>query len=85
MKRPPRQTLTTPTQLGAILRARRKARGLSQQEVAAQLGVSQSRLSILEQHPEGLTLDRLLVLAKLLGLELVVQDHAGKDTSPDAW
>jgi HTH-type transcriptional regulator/antitoxin HipB len=71
-----RQLVTTPTQLGGVLRGRRKARGMSQAELAAKLNVSQSRLSTLESDPAGLTLDRLLVLAAVLGLEIVVQDRA---------
>jgi hypothetical protein len=36
--------------------------------------MSQSRLSTLEGNPADLTLDRLLVLANLLDLELILQD-----------
>ena len=71
-----RQLLTTPTQLGEVIRARRKARGLSQAELASKLNLSQSRLSILESDPAGLTVDRLLALATVLGLEIVVQDRS---------
>jgi HTH-type transcriptional regulator/antitoxin HipB len=69
-----RQLIATPTQLGEVLRARRKARGMSQGELAAKLNISQSRLSTLESEPAGLTLDRLLTLARVLGLEIVIQD-----------
>lgn len=69
-----RQTITTAAQVGEILKSRRKSRRAAQATLAEQLGVSQSRLSILEAHPEGLTLERLLVLARLLGLEVVLQD-----------
>jgi HTH-type transcriptional regulator / antitoxin HipB len=72
----PRQLVTTPAQLGEVLRGRRKARGLSQGELAAKLNISQSRLSTLESDPAGITLDRLLALAGLLGLEIVIQDKA---------
>lgn len=71
-----KQTITTTAQVGEILRSRRKSRKLAQAALASRLGVSQSRLSILESSPEGLTLDRLLLLAKLLGLEVVLQDAA---------
>jgi len=70
----PRQLVTTPSQLGEVLRGRRRARGMSQGELAAKLNISQSRLSTLESDPAGLTLDRLLVLAAVLGLEILVQD-----------
>lgn len=69
-----RQTIITGTQVGEILRSRRKSREITQATVADELGISQSRLSVLEAHPDGLTLDRLLLLAKLLGLELVLRD-----------
>ena len=68
------QLVTTPTQLGEVIRGRRKARGMSQAELAAKLDISQSRLSILESDSAGLTLDRLLAIARVLGLEIVVQD-----------
>lgn len=42
--------------------------------MAGKLGVSQSRLSVLEADAAGLTVERFLVLAKLLGLELVLRD-----------
>ena len=69
-----RQTVTTAVQIGEILRSRRKSRRAAQAALAEKLGISQSRLSILEANPAGLTLDRLLALAKLLGLEVVLQD-----------
>ena len=62
-----RQTITTTRQVGAILKARRKARELSQDDIATKLGISQPRLSVLESDPGGLTLSRLIVLTKLLG------------------
>jgi HTH-type transcriptional regulator/antitoxin HipB len=70
------QLITTSAQLGEVLRGRRKARRVSQQELAVKLGISQSRLSTLESDPAGLTLDRLLALASVLGLEIVIQDRA---------
>jgi HTH-type transcriptional regulator/antitoxin HipB len=66
--------LSTPRQAGQILVGRRKTLGLAQTAVAAKLGVSQNRLSELETHPERLTLDRLISLAGLLGLEVVLQE-----------
>ena len=41
---PMRQLVTTPGQVGEILRGRRRARGVPQQELATKLGISQSRL-----------------------------------------
>ena len=75
-----RQLVATPAQMGEVFRGRRKARGLSQGELAAKLNISQSRLSTLESDPSGLTLDRLLALASVLGLEIVIQDKAPPPT-----
>jgi HTH-type transcriptional regulator / antitoxin HipB len=80
-----RQLITTPEQVGEILRGRRKARRVPQQILATKLSISQSRLSTLESDPAGLTLDRLLLLAKLLGLELVLQDKADASRRKDEW
>jgi HTH-type transcriptional regulator/antitoxin HipB len=66
--------LSTPHQAGQILSARRKTLGLSQAAASASLGISQNRLSELEAHPDRLTLERLMSLASLLGLELVIQE-----------
>lgn len=80
-----RQLITNPNQLGEILRGRRKARRIPQQALAAKLGISQSRLSTLEADTASLTLDRLLLLASLLGLEVVLQDKAVKATTKAEW
>lgn len=80
-----RQLIKTATQVGEIVRARRKARGLSQQDLAAKLHVSQGRLSVLEGDPAGLTLDRLIALANLLGLELVLQDKSETSDTLGEW
>lgn len=81
-----RQLVTTPIQLGEVIRGRRKARGMSQVELAAKLNISQSRLSILESDPAGLTVDRLLTLAGVLGLEIVIQDATpASDRRKSEW
>jgi HTH-type transcriptional regulator/antitoxin HipB len=46
------QPLLTSTQLGQLLRAARKRRGLTQAEVGARLGLSQNRVSHLEGHAD---------------------------------
>ncbi|WP_295553643.1 helix-turn-helix transcriptional regulator [Limnohabitans sp. Rim8] len=72
------QTLTNTQQVGHLLTANRKAQGMTQAQAAARLGISQARLSELEQNPGRLTVDRLLVLVNLLGLELVLQSPTEK-------
>lgn len=80
-----RQLITNPAQIGEILRGRRKSRRLSQQQLAEQLQISQSRLSILEAQPAGITLDRLILLANLLGLEIVIRDKTATAPSKADW
>lgn len=69
----PGKVIYTPEQAGAYLRERRKELKLTQTQVAIRLGISQNRFSVLETIPGDLTLMRLLVLAKNLGLELVLR------------
>lgn len=76
------QIVSTPHQLGHVLTVRRKALKLSQQALAAKLGISQNRLSELEENPARLTLDRVIALANLLGLELTIRDKTGAGASP---
>lgn len=79
------QLITNPGQIGEIIRGRRKSRRISQQSLAEQLQISQSRLSVLEAQPGDITLDRLIDLANLLGLELVIRDRSTTSTSKAAW
>ena len=76
-----KQILTHGAQLGQILATRRRASKLSQRALAAKLAISQNRLSEIETNPGTLTVDRLLELANLLGLELVIQDRPPTQTS----
>ncbi|MFI5300241.1 MAG: helix-turn-helix domain-containing protein [Polyangiales bacterium] len=54
-------------------------------QLAAKLAISRSRLSTLEADPAGLTVDRLLLLAKLLGLEVVLQDEGEAVPPATEW
>ncbi len=68
-----RQTIRTVGQAGEIFRGRRKAQGLSQAVVARKLGISQGRYSTLEADPAAMSLERFLLLSKLLGLEVTLE------------
>ncbi|HJS03993.1 MAG TPA: helix-turn-helix domain-containing protein [Variovorax sp.] len=72
-----RQVLSTPSQLGPLLKSGRRAAGLSQTDLARRMGISQSRISHMELHPESVSLDQLLALFGLLGIELMVQSKSG--------
>lgn len=69
--------ITTDTQLGHLLQGYRKANGLTQGQLAQRLGISQERLSVLELNPGRITVDRLLRLLGVLGLELIIQEKSG--------
>jgi len=78
-----RQTLTHSAQLCQIIVARRRALKLSQRELAAKLAISQNRLSEIETGRAPITLERLVDLFNVLGLDLVVQDR--QLTSKTDW
>lgn len=79
-----RQILSHSAQLGQILVSRRKALKLSQRALATKLTISQNRLSEIETNPGTLTVERLLELCNLLGLELVIQNSATAQRSSKA-
>lgn len=81
----PQLIVTDPRQVGEILRSRRTSRRLSQQQIATRLNISQGRLSVLENNPADLTLERLITLAALLDLEIVLRDRADAPTSAGEW
>lgn len=69
------QLLTNSTQLGHIIKARRKALGLTQQALATKLAITQNRMSQIEADAGKLGFDRMVDLFNILGLDLVVQDR----------
>jgi HTH-type transcriptional regulator / antitoxin HipB len=76
-----RHIITTPAQVGQILRSARRARGLSQQEAGVRLGLSQNRLSELEKGAAGISLSQLLAMTALYGLQFEI---ASRETPPQA-
>ena len=71
--------IVSPAQVGATLTGRRKHLKLSQTDVASRLGLSQNRLSELESRPETLTIEQLLALLNVLGLEMTITEpRSGK-------
>lgn len=69
--------VTTPNQIGAILASRRKQLGLSQADVAARVGLSQNRLSVLEKNAGTLNARQMLALLNTLGLDLAINERSG--------
>jgi len=67
------QLLSLPSQFGPMIRATRKNAGLTQAHVAQRMGLSQKRISAIEQDPSSLSFDQMLRLCSVLGLEILVQ------------
>jgi len=75
----------TPTQLKAALRRLRRAQGLSQSEFGRKVGLSQERISVIENHPERVTTDQRLTLLMALGMELVIEPRSLEGIPPRTW
>lgn len=60
----------TPLQLSDYLKAIRKQLGMTQADIAAHLGLSQNRVSHLENHPEDISFRQLLAWAAALNLRV---------------
>ncbi len=63
-------TVSSPQALGRLLQQARLARGLSQQQVAAELGISQGYVSELESGKTSLALTRVFDIMRLTGMTL---------------
>ncbi|CAN0625084.1 HTH-type transcriptional regulator / antitoxin HipB [Burkholderia multivorans] len=78
--------VNTPAQLGEILSSARQARGMTQAEAAARIGIGQPRLSLLETtRTASLSLSQLLALTALYGLELSVRTKGKRDADEGEW
>lgn len=72
----PLHIVRAPQQLGPLLRALRKQAGLTQADVAGQLGVTRQAVSELENKPESATFERLMKLCAILGVEIALQPRS---------
>ena len=77
--------IKTPAQLKAALRNLRHAKGLNQSEFGRKVGLSQERISAIENHPERVAIDQLLTLLMALGTELVIKPRSIEANSPRTW
>ncbi len=79
--------IQTDGQLAAHLRALRKARGLSQMQLGAALGVGQTRIARIERDPSAISVEQFLALLGALGVQMVLRpNRPGRvaDASADA-
>lgn len=79
-----RQQLAMPSQLSSILPAARRRVGLTQAALGLRVALSQKRISAVELNPGALTLEQLLSIASILGMELILQTK-GLDTPALEW
>ena len=59
--------------IGVLLRQAREAAGLTQEEVALQIGTKKSAISRIENHAENITLATLNAYAEAVGYMLKIQ------------
>lgn len=74
----------TPEQLPTLLKSFRKQAGLTQGQLAERLGVTQQTLSALERNADRVSVDRLLQLLSILGVEMVLQPRSRDSASADS-
>lgn len=81
--------IRVPGQLGAVLRAARLQKGLTQTDVAKKLGVTAQAVSKLESNAGRASFERIHRLCLLLGLELMLRSKGGRGkdqaSSPVEW
>lgn len=76
----------TPMQLSDHLKAMRKRRGMTQGQLAAHLGLSQNRVSHLENHPEGISFRQLLAWCAALNMRInLTQYPAANQVYESEW
>lgn len=65
--------ISTSGQLGPILKSLRLKKGLSQADLGSRIGLSQERVSKIENYPEKVTFDQILTLLMALDVTLSVE------------
>ena len=78
---PLRGGVASPQAFGRLLQQSRLAQGLSQQQVADRLGISQSYVSELESGKTSLALMRIFEIMRLTGMTLQAEIPEGPPSS----
>ncbi|KMZ12201.1 hypothetical protein BHUM_04910c [Candidatus Burkholderia humilis] len=74
----------TLSQLRPILQGFRKAAGLTQANVAAQLGVTQQTYAQLEANPAAVSMERLFKVFRVLGVDIALNRADARPVKPVA-
>ncbi|MED5619920.1 helix-turn-helix domain-containing protein [Ideonella sp. BN130291] len=78
--------IQSPAQLSSHLRSLRKAKGLSQQQLGALLGVGQSRIARIENQPGSVSVDQFLAVLGALRVQMVLRAMSAAELpNDDAW
>lgn len=72
-------TLQLPSQLGPHLRALRRARKMTQSDLAVRLGVTQARVAAIEANPAAVSFGQLMSILAALGVDLALRPRPAKD------
>ena len=84
-------TIQTADQLRPIIAGFRKSAGLTQEDLATRLGITQQTFSSAERHASNMSVSKLLTVLHALGVELVLQpkstntDEAPVDVKSAQW
>lgn len=76
--------IKTVHQLRPILQGFRKSRGMTQAVMAEHLGVTQQTYAELEANPAAVSVERLLRVLRVLGVELMLSQAQAGDAAPPA-
>ncbi len=66
-------TIRTAEQLKPIIAGFRKSAGLTQEDLAMRLGITQQTYSVAERNASNMSVSKLLAVLNALGVELVLQ------------
>lgn len=78
MDKSPTLTIRSLRQAAAALRSRRRAKGITQKQLAETTGTAQSTISDIETGVVSVSLDVYLRLLEALGTDLLVTDRASE-------
>ncbi len=70
--------VNTTSQLGHVLKSIRWKQKLSQEQLGKRVGLSQERISAIENHPERVTVDQLFTILMALSAEMLVAPRHGQ-------
>lgn len=76
--------IQTPDQLKHVIAGFRKNAGLTQEDLAVRLGVTQQTYSTSERNAANMSVTKLLSVLNALGVELVLQPKSAPSSSADS-